>query len=1217
MIVHSVLHSLQPHDGMSEFCLLFRVRCGQLGVENRLYAYNCHPSLENLCRPSSEIAFLRNPDDILIWHCADSPELYLAERFPGRRVLFHHNVTPPHLYPAGSRERESCEQALARLAAVPQAFPLALGASDFTRRDLAAMGFERTGVFPLFSKVSEQQGATASTPDGAITLVTLCRVVPSKNLEESIEIIAALKQRISARLLVIGSTSQTPQYVEQLHALARKKGLIAGEHIEFTGQLDEGSMRQRMREAHAYLCTSLHEGFCLPLIEAMGLGLPVFATPRTAIAETLDGAGVLLPLDSPAAAAQLVFDTLMDPRKRDETLESQRRRLQFFTPENDRKRITALLQEAEAIPLVPSASSPSGVSVVVCTWNRVHHLENCLEALQHQVHQPIEVIAVNGPSTDHTEAVLAGYGDRIKIIRNPERNLSISRNLGIAAASGDFIAFLDDDAIAHPKWLAEVLHVFRDPQTGAVGGATYRFTNEETEFCNGLLLQTGHPFAVQEFPGTHFDGRGGFWNTVRGNNCVFRADALRAVGGFDERFEYAHEEADIGLRLGRAGWRVRHAPLAVVHHSNQPSHNRRSEFDVNWRTNLKNTVYCAMRNRPDASSALGFLAKVLAANARIRLRDASEWWLQRRISFPLFLKIAAGCLVGLVEGTAKSLFRKPVYLSQRAAPTPEFRPFEQKDPYVASVAHLTQEVPFRAPTGVGYSSIWLGRGLTELGYRNHLIARGEEPSRDARDLCWFHFSPDRLEGAAAHLSEFPDAQRAFGRSLAAWHSLQELAVRDGVRTVISPLWESEGLVAALDPRFIVVPVVITPIHEVCQIEGRPLTGSAAWLSDFEHQLLEHAAAVVGISQSSLQDVLAYHQVTPKVQRVIPHGLPDPGYRAPRTPPAPRVLFVGPASARKGTPELLAAIPQILEQCPDAHFDIAGNLPSNPHSVEAKWIEAFRREHPAAVARTHFLGRVSEEQKDALYRQARVLVMPSRYESFGIPAAEAQAYGLPVVATSVGGLPEVVDGNSTALLIPREDPAALAEATVRLLRDDALWLRMSQAARSRYEARFSIHQMASSYAELIRDLERRYNEHQPLLAAKEAQDCPHSAGSVLWHDALYNRNYRVLPKGRPGEWLRLADIPVPAEGRFRIDIYCGVGTELLKDPSLCRLLLLDTRGTVHWTVRLGEPDFPPAPWGILSATGMWKHTVPESLCLEIQGAGDAELRIQRIEVRQIP
>ncbi len=137
----------------------------------------------------------------------------------------------------------------------------------------------------------------------------------------------------------------------------------------------------------------------------------------------------------------------------------------------------------------------------------------------------------------------------------------------------------------------------------------------------------------------------------------------------------------------------------------------------------------------------------------------------------------------------------------------------------------------------------------------------------------------------------------------------------------------------------------------------------------------------------------------------------------------------------------------------------------------------------------------------------------------------------------------------------------------------------------------------------------------MLTFAEARDCEHSGGSALWHDALYHRDYRVLPKGRPGEWLRAPIAQIRPGIPFRIDIFCGTEADLIGQTALCRLLILDADGSVRWHAKLGESDFPSAPWGILSATGVLSAKASDAW-LEIQGAGDTELRIQRIEVRQI-
>ena len=87
------------------------------------------------------------------------------------------------------------------------------------------------------------------------------------------------------------------------------------------------------------------------------------------------------------------------------------------------------------------------VSVVICTYNRADSLGATLESLIHQRHADLEVVVVNGPSTDHTLDVLLPWVDRVKVMHCPAANLSMSRNIGIRAAAGEIVAFIDDDAL--------------------------------------------------------------------------------------------------------------------------------------------------------------------------------------------------------------------------------------------------------------------------------------------------------------------------------------------------------------------------------------------------------------------------------------------------------------------------------------------------------------------------------------------------------------------------------------------------------------------------------------------------------------------------------------------------------------------------------------------------------------------------------------------------
>src|SRR5207302_6552199 len=91
------------------------------------------------------------------------------------------------------------------------------------------------------------------------------------------------------------------------------------------------------------------------------------------------------------------------------------------------------------------------VSIVVSTLDRAAHLARLLASLRHLDYERFEVVVVNGPSQDGSDAVLAQWDGQIKAVRCPSANLAASRNIGIAAAAGDIVAFIDDDAVPHPR----------------------------------------------------------------------------------------------------------------------------------------------------------------------------------------------------------------------------------------------------------------------------------------------------------------------------------------------------------------------------------------------------------------------------------------------------------------------------------------------------------------------------------------------------------------------------------------------------------------------------------------------------------------------------------------------------------------------------------------------------------------------------------------------
>lgn len=158
----------------------------------------------------------------------------------------------------------------------------------------------------------------------------------------------------------------------------------------------------------------------------------------------------------------------------------------------------------------------------------------------------------------------------LKLLPQRTPNISAARNAGIAAASGDIIAFLDDDAVPEPIWSQAVLTAFVDPDLAAMTGPVLG--------RNGISLQWG-PLAVngmaQDIPiDPNGQIRDGFARKLQGTNMAFRRDALVQISGFDEALHFYLDDTDIALRLGRANLRTAWVRQAVVHHGFEASTRR-------------------------------------------------------------------------------------------------------------------------------------------------------------------------------------------------------------------------------------------------------------------------------------------------------------------------------------------------------------------------------------------------------------------------------------------------------------------------------------------------------------------------------------------------------------------------------------------------------------------------------------------------------------------
>ncbi|MFY0693142.1 MAG: glycosyltransferase [Paracoccaceae bacterium] len=209
--------------------------------------------------------------------------------------------------------------------------------------------------------------------------------------------------------------------------------------------------------------------------------------------------------------------------------------------------------------------SETPVSVVVVSRNRPQELSKCLKALRLQLYRTFEIIVVADAAGCAAVSAL-GLSDDIKICRFSDPNISAARNLGIDHAAGDIVAFIDDDAIAEPTWLANLTAPFECEDVAAAGGFVRGRNGISFQWKGEMVDRAGRSHNIDVAEVTVLRGNAMRAVKTQGTNCAFRRDLLVRLGGFDESYLYYMDETDLNLRIGAEGLATAIVPDAEVQH---------------------------------------------------------------------------------------------------------------------------------------------------------------------------------------------------------------------------------------------------------------------------------------------------------------------------------------------------------------------------------------------------------------------------------------------------------------------------------------------------------------------------------------------------------------------------------------------------------------------------------------------------------------------------
>ncbi|MBY6003805.1 glycosyltransferase family 2 protein [Salipiger bermudensis] len=303
------------------------------------------------------------------------------------------------------------------------------------------------------------------------------------------------------------------------------------------------------------------------------------------------------------------------------------------------------------------------VSVVIVSRGRPGALSLCLTGVAQLDYPAYEVIVVACPEGTATVAARAD-ADRIKLVAFDEPNISAARNLGIAEAAGEVVAFLDDDAVPEPTWLTHLCAPFADPQVAAAGGYVRGRNGIEYQWrAQGVTARAQERDLPLEGTGSRIlRGRPGVAVKLQGTNMAHRRRLLAEMGGFDPAFRFFLDETDLDMRHAARGHAVAVVPLAEVHHGYAESPRRAGDRSPRDLTEIGASfaVFLA-KHCPEPERRMAWLA----------LRDAQKRRLLRFLQRgPLgpddVIRLMRGLDRGWREGRARPFGELPPLPASRA-----------------------------------------------------------------------------------------------------------------------------------------------------------------------------------------------------------------------------------------------------------------------------------------------------------------------------------------------------------------------------------------------------------------------------------------------------------------------------------------------------------------------------------------------------------------------
>ena len=349
--VDQLLPVLSSGDAIGGSVRRTRGMLQNLGFESHIFADVIDERLASEANPAADLSARPNADGVVMYHLSvGSWTADLFRNVSARRVVVYHNITPPKYFEdTNAAVRGAVELGRRQLASLAPVVALCIACSEYNAAEAREAGYGNVVVIPPavdLDRLSPEPGEAASPAE----ILFVGRFAVNKRHDTLVRALAVLRaEGVDVRLVLTGRAEDNGPYVAALEALAIRLGV--SEHVDFRDEhVSDAELRTMYQRAAVFATASEHEGFCVPLIEAMAFDLPIVARRAAAIPDTLAGAGLLIDGDDPLLWAAALGRVLKDRALRAGLIEAGRDRFTAFEPAVIQERLGTALSDLGIVP---------------------------------------------------------------------------------------------------------------------------------------------------------------------------------------------------------------------------------------------------------------------------------------------------------------------------------------------------------------------------------------------------------------------------------------------------------------------------------------------------------------------------------------------------------------------------------------------------------------------------------------------------------------------------------------------------------------------------------------------------------------------------------------------------------------------------------------------------------------------------------------------------